>query len=369
MLLLFEGFFHLADLLLDLPGRLFDCALGFQSGIIRQSLEYVEGKAEAGMPQVEHIIDAINVFDIKVVVVVPAFWPSFIEPEPIAAVLKAVIPLDHLGMPHVERVAPTEVGTVTVVRNAAIVAAATVVSNGLWVLLALRLLGALWLGFLCALLRLGFLCALLWLGFLCALLWLGLLFALLRLGFLRALLWLGFLFALLRLGFLRALLRLRFLFVLRLRLVLRRLGFSSALFLLAFLCECRNGGSEKEKQNCCADNSILFHRCCLRLMLHLPLTGYSRHSSYTVCAHGCQFTKAHLLGQKCSSQFMGGNYNLEPVGICRGFDMRLVVQDHAQEAAVNRQPPGQAFVIDKAQLLELIHEMTDPRPSCADHLR
>src|SRR5208337_5051254 len=130
------------------------------------SLEYVEGKAEAGMPQVEHIIDAINVFDIKVVVVVPAFWPSFIEPEPIAAVLKAVIPLDHLGMPHVERVAPTEVGTVTVVRNAAIVAAATVVSNGLWVLLALRLLGALWLGFLCALLRLGFLCALLRLRFL-----------------------------------------------------------------------------------------------------------------------------------------------------------------------------------------------------------
>ena len=40
--------------------------------------------------------------------------------------------------------------------------------------------------------------------------------------------------------------------------------------------------------------------------------------------------------------------------------MRLVVQDHAQEAAVNRQPPAEAFVIDKAQLLELIHEMTDP---------
>jgi hypothetical protein len=135
----------------------------------------------------------------------------------------------------------TEMGTVTVVRNAAIMAAATVGSNGLsllpsgllrllcalWLLalrllgalrlrLALRLLGALWLRFLCALLRLGFLCALLRLGFLCALL---------------------------RLGFLCALLRLRLLCALRLRL----LGFSSAsaLFLLSFLCECRNGGSEK----------------------------------------------------------------------------------------------------------------------------
>src|SRR5208337_697657 len=85
-----------------------------------KSLEYVEGKAEAGMPQVEHIIDAINVFDITVVVVVPAYWPCFIEPEPIAAVLEAVIPADHLGTPHVEPVVMTEMGTVTDVSNAAI---------------------------------------------------------------------------------------------------------------------------------------------------------------------------------------------------------------------------------------------------------
>jgi hypothetical protein len=50
----------------------------------------------------------------------------------------------------------------------------------------------------------------------------------------------------------------------------------------------------------------LFHRCSLQLMSHLPLTGYSRYTSYTVCAHGCQFSMAHVLGQKCSSQFMGG---------------------------------------------------------------
>jgi len=213
-------------------------------GVLDESLEYVERKAEAGMPQVEQIIGAINVFDIKVVVVVPACWPSFIEPEPIAAVLEAVIPFDHLGMPHVERVAPTEMGTVIDVRNAAIMAAATLGSNGPWLRFLCTLL---WLGFLCAFLRLGFLCALLRLRFLCAFLRLGFLCALLWLRFLCALLRLRFLCALLRLGFLRALLWLRFLCLLRLRLVLCRLGFfcASGLSLLLFLCECRNGSSEK----------------------------------------------------------------------------------------------------------------------------
>ena len=84
----------------------------------------------------------------------------------------------------------TEMGTVMVVRNAAIMVAvvATVGSNGPWLLLVLHLLCALWL-----LLVLCLLC------------------------------------------------------LLRLLLVLRLLCFSSAsaLFLLSFLCECRNGGSEK----------------------------------------------------------------------------------------------------------------------------
>jgi hypothetical protein len=139
----------------------------------------------------------------------------------------------------------TEMGTVTVVRNAAIVAAASVGSNGLsllpsgllrslcalWLLLALCLLGALRLRLLGAL-RLRLLGAL----------WL-LAFCLLGALWLLALRLLGALW----LHLLGALLRLRFLCLLRLRLVLRRLGFSSAtaLFLLAFLCECRNGGSEK----------------------------------------------------------------------------------------------------------------------------
>ncbi len=56
-----------------------------------------------------------------------------------------------------------------------------------------------------------------------------------------------------------------------------------------------------------------------------------------------------------------------PVEITEGSTSRLVVQDHAEEATMDRQPA--AVVIDKAKLLELIHEMTDPRPGCADHLR
>ena len=85
----------------------------------------------------------------------------------------------------------TEMGTVTGVRNAAIMASATVGSNGLSLLPSglLRLLFALWLLALCllgALLRLRFLCALLWLRFLCALLWLRFLCVLLQLSFLRA---------------------------------------------------------------------------------------------------------------------------------------------------------------------------------------
>jgi hypothetical protein len=122
-------------------------------------------------------------------------------------------------MAHAEPVVTTKMGTVIVVRNAAIMVAATVISNGLlrslcalWLLLALRLL--------CALTALHLLCALTALRLLCVL-WL----------LLRSL----------------CALRLRLLGALRLRLVLRRLCFSSAsaLFLLSFLCECRNGGSEK----------------------------------------------------------------------------------------------------------------------------
>ncbi len=111
----------------------------------------------------------------------------------------------------------TEMGTVIGVRNATIMASATVGSNGLPLLPSgpIRLL--------CALLRRA----------------LSVRAALAALS-VRCCSWLRFLRPLLRLGFLCVLLRLS--------LVLRRLSFStaSALFLVAFLCYCRNGGSEKQ---------------------------------------------------------------------------------------------------------------------------
>jgi hypothetical protein len=163
--------------------------------------------------------------------------------------------------------------------------AAPVVTNRLLLLPSglLSLLGALWLR------TLDLLCALRLRLALCLLGALRLRLALCLLGALRLRL------ALCLLGALRLRLALCRLGTLRLRLVLRRLRlFSSALLLLSFLCECRKGGSEKQKQNCCADNSIVFHRCCLQLISHLPLTGYSRHPRYTVYAQGCQYCTAHV---------------------------------------------------------------------------
>ena len=43
------------------------------------------------------------------------------------------------------------------------------------------------------------------------------------------------------------------------------------------------------------------------------------------------------------------------------------MQDNTEEATIDRQL-HLAVVIDKAQLLELIHKMIDSRPGCTDHL-
>jgi len=45
----------------------------------------------------------------------------------------------------------------------------------------------------------------------------------------------------------------------------------------------------------------------------------------------------------------------------------LMVQDDAEEAAVDYQSPGVA-VIDEAKPAEFVHEVTDPRPGCTSHL-
>ena len=94
---------------------------------------------------------------------------------------------------------------------------------------------------------------------------------------------------------LRLRLVLSLLLALRLRLVLRlRCSSSTALFLFAFLRESRNRGAEEHQQNCCADNSIVCHRCVAsELISFLPLAKFQKHNGYTVCHHSCQFITAH----------------------------------------------------------------------------
>ena len=103
--------------------------------MLDKSLEKVECNLDAGMPRVTQVIATPDVLDINVVVVAPAGWPGLIESEPIAAVLEAVVPINHLGTDHAERVVMTKMGTVTVVRNATIMVAivavvAMVAGNG-----------------------------------------------------------------------------------------------------------------------------------------------------------------------------------------------------------------------------------------------
>ena len=58
---------------------------------------------------------------------------------------------------------------------------------------------------------------------------------------------------------------------------------------------------------------------------------------------------------------------VRPAGITEPLSSRLLVQDLAEEVAMDRQR-AVAIVIDKAEFPELIHKMTDPRPGSADHL-
>ena len=52
-------------------------------------------------------------------------------------------------------------------------------------------------------------------------------------------------------------------------------------------------------------------------------------------------------------------------GMTGGSTKALAAEGHAEETAMHRQRAA-ACAIDKAQLPELVHEMTDPRPGGAD---
>ena len=90
---------------------------------------------------------------------------------------------------------------------------------------------------------------------------------------------------------------------------------------------------------------------------------------YNLGQFACQSRTAHTSGQNCSFQLMRGNYGMGRVVAAEGLTARLFVQDHAEEATMDLQPSGGPVVIDKTQLPELVHEMTDPRPGGAHHLR
>lgn len=100
-------------------------------GVQNKSLEHAESNVHARMSQVIQVISATIIHDITGVSVVPAQWPSLIEPKPIAPILEPVIPADYLGVHHVKRVALTEISTIICAGNAAILPATTV-SSGLW---------------------------------------------------------------------------------------------------------------------------------------------------------------------------------------------------------------------------------------------
>jgi hypothetical protein len=166
-----------------------------------ESLEYIEGNVNAGMPPVEQVIAALNVLDINVIGVAPAWWPGFIVSEPIATAQEAVIPVVHPGTAHTEEVAITKMGPVPVVGNAPIMVAIVPV--------AMEAVVAAVVG---------------------------------RALSLRA-----------------AALPLLSVLVLR----LPSSSSASALFPLSFIGEGRKGGSKKQKENCYADKSVSFHMRCL----------------------------------------------------------------------------------------------------------
>ena len=57
---------------------------------------------------------------------------------------------------------------------------------------------------------------------------------------------------------------------------------------------------------------------------------------------------------------------MNPEEITGKFGVGLLVQEHAEEAAIHCQRA--ALVVDKAKFLEVIHEMTHARTGGADHL-
>src|SRR5208337_1987101 len=168
--------------------------------------------------RVTQVVHTVNFDHINVLRVQPIARPDRLEPEPIAAVLEAVIAV--IAFADAKAMFASEIGLVTVGGNAA-------TSSVLLLLLGLALLLRVFLFWLAVLLFPNI-----------VLFWLDV-FLLLS----AFLLWLyGFFWLRLLLFFLRRLVLVFFL-----------------LFVLFLLCVCRNTNSEGQRENCCADGSNEFH--------------------------------------------------------------------------------------------------------------
>ena len=82
------------------------------------TLDYDDYDANAGMERVVQEVPALDVVNVNVVGVKPAYWPWLTESEPIAPVLEPRLPFDDNRAINDEHVLPAEIGTKTVLRNA-----------------------------------------------------------------------------------------------------------------------------------------------------------------------------------------------------------------------------------------------------------
>ena len=77
------------------------------------------------------------------------------------------------------------------------------------------------------------------------------------------------------------------------------------------------------------------------------------------CSHGWSISHLQFGVEKTAGR--------GPEKFTAASSSELVVQDYAEEAIIDGQVAA-VIVIDKAKFLELIHKMTDSRPSGANHL-
>jgi hypothetical protein len=132
------------------PGGNFNSSIKFRAGSglypfnAKDQLSEHDANCEANarIVRVVHVIPAIDVINVDIIRVVPAYRPRFNESKPIATVLEARISADHSWVAHVEFMLTAKIGMETRVWNSA-ATPATEAELRLSTLLGHCLLGAL----------------------------------------------------------------------------------------------------------------------------------------------------------------------------------------------------------------------------------